>query len=117
VNLKFVSGTRACDGEAAYSREEAMEHFRAAADAASQPFIYLSAGVSNSEFTESLELAAESGVRFAGVLCGRATWKDGIPVYAKDGPAAFREWLETEGVRNIGAVNQALTAATPWFEA
>ncbi len=54
------------------------------------PFIYLSAGVSNAEFTETLELAGEAGTRFSGVLCGRATWKDGIAVYGKQGAAAFQ---------------------------
>lgn len=115
VNLKFVEGTRAFAGPAAYSRPQAMEYFREAAGVAIKPFIYLSAGVSNAEFTEALEMAAEAGVRFAGVLCGRATWKDGIPVYAKDGPDAFRRWLETDGVRNIEAVNSCLEAASPWF--
>ena len=72
-----------------------MDAFRRSADVATRPFIYLSAGVSNAEFTETLELAAEAGTRFSGVLCGRATWKDGIPVYGKQGAAAFRPWLET----------------------
>ncbi len=83
---------------------------------ATKPFIYLSAGVSNDEFTESLELAAEAGTRFSGVLCGRATWKDGIPVYAAEGAEAFRSWLESTGVRNIEAVNDRLQSATPWFK-
>src|SRR5207249_999658 len=56
-----------------------------------------------------------SGVKFNGVLCGRATWKDGIPVYAKQGAAAFRKWLETEGVMNINNVNSKLSAATSWY--
>ncbi len=115
VNLKFVEGTRAYAGQTAYSKREALDWFRRAAAVATKPFIYLSAGVSNAEFTESLELAAEAGIRFAGVLCGRATWKDGIPVYAKQGAAAFRAWLETEGVRNITNVNAGLRAASPWF--
>lgn len=115
VNLKFVEGARAYTGQKAYSRAEALDWFRKAAAVATRPFIYLSAGVSNAEFTEALELAAEAGVGFAGVLCGRATWKDGIPVYAKQGPAAFRAWLETEGVRNINNVNAGLRAARPWY--
>ena len=82
---------------------------------ASKPFIYLSAGVSNAEFTEALELAAEAGVKFNGVLCGRATWRDGIPVYAKQGPEAFRKWLQSEGVKNINNVNERLKAATSWY--
>ncbi len=115
INMKFVEGAKAFAGERAYTRDEAKKLFLDAAKAATKPFIYLSAGVSNAEFTESLALAAESGVRYAGVLCGRATWKDGIPVYAKQGPAAFRAWLESKGVENIKNVNTALSSASPWF--
>jgi tagatose 1,6-diphosphate aldolase len=116
VNMKFVEGARAFGGQKAYSKQEAMDFFRRAADAATKPFIYLSAGVSNAEFTESLELAAEAGTRFSGVLCGRATWKDGIPVYGKSGAEAFRSWLQNEGVKNIRNVNDHLKPARPWFE-
>jgi tagatose 1,6-diphosphate aldolase len=116
VNMKFVQGAKACGGQSAYSKQEAMKLFKEAAAVTTKPFIYLSAGVSNAEFTESLELAAESGVKFNGVLCGRATWKDGIPVYAKQGGEAFRKWLESEGVKNIENVNARLKAATPWLE-
>ena len=116
VNLKFVEGAKAYSGQKAYSKQEAMKFFRDAASVATKPFIYLSAGVSNAEFTEALELAAESGVKFNGVLCGRATWKDGIPVYAKQGPEAFRKWLQDQGVKNINNVNQRLKAATSWHE-
>jgi len=79
-----------------------------------KPFIYLSAGVSNPVFIETLELAGESGTKFNGVLCGRATWKDGIAIYAKQGAKAFENWLNTTGVENINNVNQALKAASPW---
>ena len=116
VNMKFVEGAKSFAGQKAYSKKEAMDWFNRAATAATKPFIYLSAGVSNAEFTESLELAGESGVKFAGVLCGRATWKDGIPVYAKQGGKAFEQWLRTEGVKNIENVNARLKAATPWHE-
>lgn len=116
INMKFVEGTKVYGGQKAYSKQEAIQFFREAAAVSTKPFIYLSAGVSNAEFTEALELAAESGVKFAGVLCGRATWKDGIPVYGKQGADAFRKWLETEGVKNISNVNDRLKAATPWYE-
>ncbi len=115
INMKCVAGAKACTGPAAYTRDEAKQLFLASAKVATTPFIYLSAGVSNAEFTESLALAAESGVRFSGVLCGRATWKDGMSVYAKEGAAAFRKWLETQGVANIENVNTALKPAKPWF--
>jgi tagatose 1,6-diphosphate aldolase len=116
VNMKFVEGVKCfAGGKAAYSKKEACDLFLKAAAAATKPFIYLSAGVSNAEFTETLELAAETGVKFNGVLCGRATWKDGIPIYAKQGASAFRKWLETEGVKNIENVNHKLKAATSWY--
>ena len=116
VNMKFVDGTRSFAGQKAYTNQEAMDHFRRTASVATRPFIYLSAGVSNAEFTESLELAAEAGTGFSGVLCGRATWKDGIPVFGKQGASAFKTWLESEGVKNIENVNAHLQPARPWFE-
>jgi tagatose 1,6-diphosphate aldolase len=115
VNMAYVAGARACKGDVAYSREEAKDLFRKAAAMAKKPFIYLSAGVSNETFSETLELAAESGVNFSGVLCGRATWKDGIPVYAKQGIKALEDWLTGQGVKNIDNVNSRLKAAKPWF--
>jgi tagatose 1,6-diphosphate aldolase len=115
VNAQFVEGSAVYKGEAAYSRSQALEHFRRAASAAGKPFIYLSAGVSNKQFVESLNMAGEAGTDYSGVLCGRATWQDGIPVYAKEGVAALERWLQDEGVRNINAVNEALSTARPWY--
>jgi tagatose 1,6-diphosphate aldolase len=118
VNMSFVQGTRAFGGTAAYTRSEAMQHFRDAASATDKPFIYLSAGVSDDVFRETLELAAEAGTRFSGVLCGRATWQDGIPVYATQGYAALISWLEDRGVQNIQALNKVLAlGAKPWWSA
>jgi tagatose 1,6-diphosphate aldolase len=116
INMKYVEGTKSFKGQKAYTRKEAMDFFNSASRVATKPFIYLSAGVSNAEFTESLELAAESGVKFAGVLCGRATWANGMPVFAKQGRKAFEDWMKDEGVKNITNVNESLKAATPWYE-
>ncbi|MFB3154370.1 MAG: tagatose 1,6-diphosphate aldolase, partial [Candidatus Acidiferrales bacterium] len=102
-------------GTKVWTKQQAKDEFKKAAAVARRPFIYLSAGVSNDEFTEALELAAEAGVNFSGVLCGRATWKEGIPVYAKQGVKALEDWLSDQGVKNIQAVNERLKAATPWF--
>jgi len=117
INMKFVEGVKSNIGKgAAYTRKEALDLFRKSAKVAKKPFIYLSAGVSNEEFAETLELAAESGVKFNGVLCGRATWANAVPVFAKQGEKAFVEWMKTEGVKNIQNVNEKLKAATPWYE-
>jgi tagatose 1,6-diphosphate aldolase len=114
INAEYVEGSSVYKGQKAYSREEALKHFREAAALAVKPFIYLSAGVSNALFTESLKMASEAGTDYSGVLCGRATWKEGIPVYAKQGVKALEEWLQREGVKNINAVNDAILSATPW---
>ena len=116
IQMEFVSGTKSFKGEEAYTRKEALEHFRIAASSTHKPFIYLSAGVSNPVFIETLELAGESGATFNGVLCGRATWKDGIAVYAKQGAKAFEDWLNTKGVENIENVNKALKSAHSWYD-
>ena len=115
VNMAFVGDGERGAANAACTREEAKTYFRRAASAAGRPFIYLSEGVSNEVFSQALELAAEAGAGFSGVLCGRATWKDGVGVFAKNGPGALEEWLADEGVKNIQRVNALLSAATPWF--
>ncbi|HTA67919.1 MAG TPA: tagatose 1,6-diphosphate aldolase [Bryobacteraceae bacterium] len=114
INANFVEGSSVYKGQKAYSRTEALDYFRRAAAVAKKPFIYLSAGVSNAQFVESLKMAAEAGTDYSGVLCGRATWKDGIPIYATKGVKALEDWLSTEGVKNIEAVNAAIKPAKPW---
>jgi tagatose 1,6-diphosphate aldolase len=115
INAHYVEGSSVYKGQKAYTRKEALDYFRSAADTAKKPFIYLSAGVGNAQFVEELTMAAEAGTDYSGVLCGRATWKDGIPVYAKQGVKALEDWLSTEGVKNIEAVNAATKTAKPWY--
>ncbi len=114
INAEYVEGSSVYKGQKAYTRDEALKHFRDAAAVAGKPFIYLSAGVSNAQFVESLKMASEAGTDYSGVLCGRATWKEGIPIYARQGAKALEEWLQKEGVRNINAVNDAIRSAVPW---
>jgi tagatose 1,6-diphosphate aldolase len=115
INAEYVEGSSVFKGQKAYSRAEALKHFQNAAAVAAKPFIYLSAGVGNAQFVESLNMAAESGTDYSGVLCGRATWKEGIPIYAKQGAKALEDWLSKEGVKNINAVNAAIKTAKPWY--
>lgn len=118
INMQYVADTRAfVGGEAAYSRPEAMELMRSAAKASTKPFIYLSAGVTNEIFVETLELAAEADTPYSGVLCGRATWQEGIPVYGGQGLSALEAWLNDQGITNINAVNSTvMKGAKPWWD-
>lgn len=115
INAVYVEGSSVYKGQKAYSQEEAKALFREAADIATKPFIYLSAGVGNAQFVEELRMAAEAGTDYSGVLCGRATWKEAIPVYAKQGAKALEDWLSDQGVKNINAVNEAIKPAKPWY--
>jgi len=114
INANFVEGSSVYKGQKAYSRKEALDYFRSAAQVAKKPFIYLSAGVGNAQFVESLNMAAEAGTDYSGVLCGRATWQDGVKIYATQGAKALEDWLSVEGVKNINAVNAAIKTAKPW---
>ena len=60
INAEYVEGSSVYKGQKAYTRDEALKHFREAAAIATKPFIYLSAGVSNAQFTESLAMASEA---------------------------------------------------------
>jgi len=117
IQMKYVEGTAAFKGQALYTREQAKALLREAADKTERPIVYLSAGVSSPVFLETLELAAEAGVHFHGVLAGRATWQDGVPVYVQKGAAALEEWMNSTGARNIQNINQVLRLAHPWYEA
>jgi|SRR5215472_2074149 len=115
VSMPYVESAPGAERDWVYSRAETKEYFRQSSDAAGVPFIYLSEGVSNELFDDGLQLAAEAGATFSGVLCGRATWKDGVPIYVSGGLGALENWLGEQGVRNIERVNARLAAARPWF--
>lgn len=119
VNMKFVEGTDSYAGEqAVYTREDALEHFKNATAAAERPLIFLSAGVDAPQMRESLRLANESGALWNGVLCGRATWQNGIAEYSEKGVEGLRSWLAEGGVDNITRMNEIIDdGAKPWYEA
>lgn len=115
VDMNFVEGF--AEGETIYTREEAAAFFKEQSEATQLPFIFLSAGVSAHLFQDTLEFARESGSAFNGVLCGRATWKDGVMPFASNGEQAGREWLQFLGRKNIEDLNAVLKkTASSWFK-
>jgi len=100
-----------------FSKEEAAQHYLNCSKKSEIPFIYLSGGVTNEQFVETLRFAKEAKSEFCGILCGRATWKDGIKTFAEKGKEAFYQWLESNGVSNLNKVKEAVTeTATPWTQ-
>ena len=115
VNMKYVEGF--ADGEVVYTKEEAANYFKQQDEATNLPYIYLSAGVSAKLFQDTLKFACDSGAKFNGVLCGRATWANGVEVFAKDGEEATVNWLNTVGRKNIEELNEVVErTATSWKE-
>ncbi|WP_206911707.1 tagatose 1,6-diphosphate aldolase 2 [Enterococcus sp. DIV0840] len=113
VNMSFVEGF---GEEACYSKEMAKQLFKEQSEATELPYIFLSAGVSSQLFQETLYFAKEAGSTFNGVLCGRATWKEGVATFAKEGKAAAEQWMRTAGKENIKSLNRVLKeTATPWM--
>lgn len=115
VNMNFVEGY--AKEEVVYTKEEATAYFKEQSQATNLPFIFLSAGVSAKLFQETLKFAKEAGSTFNGVLCGRATWSEGVIPYATKGEKVGREWLETIGKNNIEELNAVLNiTASSWYE-
>lgn len=114
VNMAFVEGF---GEEVVYSKDEAQNYFKEQSEATDLPFIFLSAGVSAAMFQETLRFAKEAGSTFNGVLCGRATWANGVEPFVTKGEAATREWLQTQGRQNIEELNAVLKeTASSWFD-
>src|SRR5699024_2571608 len=98
-----------------YSKAEAAEKYRIASEKSNVPFIYLSGGVTNDQFVDTLYIASEAGADFNRCLCGRAIWKEGVDPFLKNGNYAYYEWLSEVGTENLKKVAQAVrNTATPW---
>lgn len=112
VNMKYVEGF--AKGEVVYTKEEAAKYFKEQSEATNLPFIFLSAGVSASLFQDTLRFAHDAGSTFNGVLCGRATWAEGVKPFVTGDEAQVRDWLQTQGRKNIEELNEVLkVTATP----
>ncbi|SFB12662.1 tagatose 1,6-diphosphate aldolase [Lentibacillus halodurans] len=98
-----------------FTKEEAVNYYRICSKTSRLPFIYLSGGVTNDQFIETLHFAKEAGAKFSGSLCGRAIWKEGVQPFAEESKEAYYEWLETTGSDNLTKVKDAIKdTATPW---
>ncbi|NBI07195.1 tagatose 1,6-diphosphate aldolase [Senegalia massiliensis] len=112
VNMNFVEGYS--DSEYVHTKQEAKEYFKAQSEATNLPFIFLSAGVTIDLFKKTLILAGESGSKFNGVLCGRATWKDSVEIFTDQGEEQAKIWLQTTGKINVVDLDTILkNHATP----
>jgi len=73
------------------------------------PWVLLSGGMPGDRFVAAFRAALAAGAR--GYLAGRAVWWEAVQAYPD--MARIRQALETEGVRVLRALNQALAAVPP----
>lgn len=112
-NIKYVEGYNG-DNNVVYTQEEAKKLLKKQSEITDLPYIFLSAGVTSEEFIAEIKMAEDADAAFNGVLCGRATWKPAIEPFAAEGEKQGREWLSTEGKKNIENLNDALKGAKSW---
>lgn len=111
VNMNYVEGFT--DNDFIYTKEEARFFFKKQSEVSKVPFIFLSAGVTTQLFKETLLFASESGSKFNGVLCGRATWSGATEAYNVSKENAVK-WLDTNGIDNIKGLDELVNnVATP----
>ncbi|GAF41621.1 tagatose 1,6-diphosphate aldolase [Agrilactobacillus composti DSM 18527 = JCM 14202] len=116
VNWDFVEGHTKSGVKPVYTQAEVAKTFKDMNSLVDRPFIYLSGGVPAETFREELTFAGESGNNYSGILGGRATWLDGVQVYADGGKDALIQWLNTQGKQNVSELNEILNKyATPWY--
>ncbi len=113
ADLKYVEEHQ----EAAYAAGEVvcdLDAVRAACrrvdEAASAPWVLLSAGVDIDEFEENLRLANAAGG--SGFLCGRAVWKHVLDQFPD--PQRMRAYMAAEGCARFERLCAANDAARPW---
>jgi tagatose 1,6-diphosphate aldolase len=107
-------GRASSGGGASLHARSREAFFLESAKVATKPFIYLSAGVSNAEFTESLALAASP----ACVLRSAVRPRDLEGRHSRLRQAGRRcasEVARGQGVQNIKNVNTAIQSAVPWY--
>ncbi|MGX7149553.1 tagatose-bisphosphate aldolase [Enterococcus ureasiticus] len=115
VNMNYVEGIGT--EKSVYSRAQALSYFKQQSEATLLPFIFLSAGVTAKMFQDTLEFAKEAGSTFNGVLCGRATWKEGVAPFIEKGEQAGCQWLSTVGKEHIQQLNEVVErTASSWHD-
>ena len=118
VQFDLVEGFQKEGLEAVYTQEEAANYFREAfSDAATRPFIYLSAGVPANIFREELRFCRRTWGKvlwYSWRTCNLARQRGNL---WKTREKALLDWLDTQGRENVEELNAILKEyATPWYE-
>jgi tagatose 1,6-diphosphate aldolase len=109
VSIYNIEGYNAYDNyNPLFTEKEAQQYYNSCSVLSKIPFIYLSGGVTNEQFVETLHFAKKAGATFNGCLCGRAIWKEGIETYATQSWEDYLNWLNQKGLENLNKVKNAV---------
>lgn len=98
-------------GKVLFDRAQVESLCRSVDDAASTPWVILSAGVDPNEFIENVKLANAAGA--SGFLCGRAVWKNVVDSLPDED--AMARFMQAYGCENFRRIREANGDALPWF--
>ncbi len=114
VQMEFVQGTKAFKGEAAYTRSEALHHFKDAATTTHKPFIYLPRA--SVILSLSRPWNWRRRVEPASTECCAVARPGKTALHlCQERRQSLADWLNTQGVENIQNVNNSLKTAQPWY--
>jgi tagatose 1,6-diphosphate aldolase len=115
VNMKFVEGTKSFGGEKAYTKKEAIDLFHKAADVATKPFIYLSAGRQQRGIQRDARTGGGIGREVQRRALRTRHLERWYPHLRETRRRCFPQVAGgPKGVKNINNVNGKLKAATSW---
>jgi tagatose 1,6-diphosphate aldolase len=93
------------------SDEQLVDNLHALSEASERPWVLLSAGVDYPDYFKQVQMAMECGC--AGVLGGRAFWKE---YFLQEGEDARTQFAATVGVKRVADVDAVVRRdGTPWF--
>ena len=115
ADLKYTEEYQSADyaaGTTVYDRAAVTEACRRIDEAASAPWVLLSAGVDIDEFVEDLRLANAAGA--SGFLCGRAVWKHVMEHFPD--AKRMRAYMAAAGRERFERLCRENSAARPWHQ-
>lgn len=113
ADLKYTAEYQAASyakGTVFFEKPQVEALCREIDEAASAPWVILSAGVDPDEFIENVKIANAAGA--SGFLCGRAVWKN-VVHYLPD-ERSMEDFIKEVGCAHFRRIREANAGAHPW---
>ncbi len=116
INANYVEGSSVYKGQKAYSRERSAGSVPPGRARGEEAVHLFERGRRQCAVRGRVEHGGRSGHGLLGRVCAAARrGRTAFRFTASKGVKALEDWLSTEGVKNIEAVNTAIKPAKPWY--